>query len=143
MKRIVKISLVVCFLINCLILNSKTELRAQEKSQVEVKLIAVAAIRDSLDSNICPQFGRAPKFIIYNLKTDTFTVFENKSALAASGAGTTTAENLISKGVEAVIARGCGWKALDVLKAAKIKVFINVKGTIKEAIEDYKKGKLK
>jgi len=143
MNRTVKTLLFICLLINCIILIHNAELRAQEKSQNEVKLIAVAAIRDSLNSNICPQFGRAPKFIIYNLETETFTVFENKSALSSSGAGRGTSENLISKGVEVVIARNCGGKALDALKSAKIKVFSNVTGTVKDAIEAFKKGKLK
>ncbi len=108
----------------------------------KVKLIAIASIGDSLNSQIDRQFGRSENFILYNLKTDTFEVINNKYANSSSGAGTQTAWEIADKKVEAVIGQNFGPKSLAVLMSANIRVFRNVTGTVKDAVENYKKGKL-
>ncbi len=115
----------------------------EQKVKPKAKLIAVASIGDSLNSVIPQRFGRAEKFIIYNLKDDTFEVIDNKYAYSSSGAGTQTAWEIADRKVEAVIGQNFGSKSLNVLMSANIKVFRNVTGTVKDAVENYKKGKLK
>lgn len=113
------------------------------KVKPKAKLIAIASTGDSLNSTIPRTFGRAEKFIIYNLKTDTFEVINNKYANSSSGAGTQMAWEIADRKVEVVIGQNFGPKSLDVLMSANIKVIRNVTGTVKDAVENFKKGKLK
>jgi len=119
------------------------EKKDNQKLKFRATFIAVASIGDSLNSVIPQRFGRAEKFIIYNLKDETFEVIENKHAYSPSGAGTQAAWEIADRKIEAVIGQNFGSKSLDVLMTANIKVFRNVTGTVRDAVENYKKGKLK
>ncbi len=61
---------------------------------------------------------------------------------AMQGAGIQAAETVCRHGAECVITGHCGPKAFRALKAAGIKIAIGAKGTVMQAIEDYKSGKL-
>jgi predicted Fe-Mo cluster-binding NifX family protein len=104
--------------------------------------IAVSAIGQNLDTEIDPRFGRCQYFIIVDPETMEFEMIPNSSFSAGGGAGIATAQTIISKGIEAVITGNCGPNAYNVLEAAGIKIFTGVAGRIKDAIEDYKAGKL-
>ena len=105
--------------------------------------IAVACSGKTLESPVDNRFGRAAGFIVYDTDNDTFTVTDNSHNLnAAQGAGTQAAQNVANTGAGAVIAPNYGPKAFQVLKAVGIKAYISTGGTVKEAIENYKSGKL-
>ena len=53
------------------------------------------------------------------------------------------AQIVADHGADVLIAGNCGPKAFMTLKAADIKVFVGLVGTVREAIESYKDGKLK
>jgi len=72
-----------------------------------------------------------------------FESISNESAMASGGAGIQAAQTMAKAGVDAVVTGNMGPNAFQTLSAAKIKVFIGANGTIKEAIEKYKKGELK
>ena len=139
MKKIIIGVLIVFFTI--LACAQKREF--EQKVKIKAKLIAIASTGESLNSTIPRKFGRADKFVIYNLKTDTFLIINNKYANSPSGAGTQMTWEIADRKVEAVIGQNFGPKSLDVLMSANIKVFRNVTGTVKDAVENYKKGKLK
>ena len=140
MKKIFTIFGVLIAFFTIILYAQKKEVDLEVKP--EAKLIAIASTGDSLNSQIDRQFGRAANFILYNLKTDTFLIINNKYANSSSGAGTQTAWEIADRKVEAVIGQNFGPKSLDVLMSANIKVFRNVTGTVKDAVENYKKGKL-
>jgi predicted Fe-Mo cluster-binding NifX family protein len=80
---------------------------------------------------------------VYDTETDGFEAVDNKMNLnAAQGAGIQTAQNVAATGAGAVIGANFGPKAVQVLQAAGIKMFLCSAGTVKEALEDYKAGKL-
>ncbi|OGO05194.1 MAG: dinitrogenase iron-molybdenum cofactor biosynthesis protein, partial [Chloroflexi bacterium RBG_13_54_8] len=87
-------------------------------------------------------FGRCQYFVIADPDTMEFEAMENSGAMAAGGAGISTAQMIATKGVEAVLTGNCGPNAFQTLSAAKIKVVTGVSGKVREAIQDYKSGKL-
>lgn len=105
--------------------------------------IAITATAASLDADIYPRFGRCQYFIIVDPETMQFEALENSGAMAGGGAGISTAQMIAGKGVEAVLTGNCGPNAYEVLAAAGIKVVTSVSGKVRQAIEDYKSGRLK
>ncbi len=104
--------------------------------------IAISAVGQSLDSQVDPRFGRCQNFVIIDMDTMEFEAIANESAAAAGGAGIATAQMIAGKGVEAVLTGNCGPNAFGVLNSAGIKVMTGATGTVHEAIESYKAGKL-
>ena len=104
--------------------------------------IGISAAGPSLDADIDPRFGRCQYFIIVEPDTMQFEAVENSGALAAGGAGISTAQMIAGKGVGTVLTDNCGPNAYQVLSAAGIKVITGVSGKVRDAIQDYKSGKL-
>ena len=102
--------------------------------------IAISATGPTLDAEVDPRFGRCQHFIIADTETDGFEAVDNSSATAAGGAGISTAQMIVKKGVEAVLTGNCGPNAHQVLSPAGIKVITGVSGKVKDAIAEYKLG---
>ncbi len=118
------------------LINSKT------KGEKAVK-IALTTSGNDLKAPLDSRFGRAPKFLIYNLETGNFEVVDNAQNLnAAQGAGIQSAQNIARLGVGAIVTGHCGPKAFRVLKQAGIKIYNVSATTVGEALEQYRAGKL-
>ena len=104
--------------------------------------IAVSSCGIFLDSPIDPRFGRCDYFVIVNMDDMSFVVFDNKSINLGQGAGVQSAQFLISKGAKVVISGNVGPNAMSALAEGGVEVLIRHTGTIREAVEDYKKGKI-
>ncbi len=105
--------------------------------------IAITTKGTQLNSEIDSRFGRAQGFIIYDLEKETSEVIPNTQNLNLShGAGIQAAQNLINAGVSVLITGNVGPKAFRVLNSSGVKIYINAKGTVWEAINAYKQGKL-
>ena len=104
--------------------------------------IAITATKPSLDSEIDPRFGRCKYFVIVDPETTQVEAIENSGAMGGGGVGIATAQFTASKGVEVVLTGNCGPNAYNALTAAGIKVITGVAGSISDAIESYKSGKL-
>src|SRR4030042_2085859 len=90
--------------------------------------IAITATGPALDAEIDPRFGRCQYFVIVDPETMQFEAVENSSAVAGGGAGVSTAQMIVGKGVEAVLTGNCGPNAYQVLSAAGVKVGPGVAG---------------
>ncbi len=104
--------------------------------------VAISATGPSLDAEVDPRFGRCQYFIIVDPETMEFEALENSSAMAAGGAGISTAQMIAGKGVQMVLTGNCGPNAYQTLSAAGVQVINGVVGRIKDAVEAYKEGKL-
>ena len=104
--------------------------------------IAISATGPDLDAQVDPRFGRCRYFVIVDLETTQFEALENSGAMGSGGVGISTAQMIAGRGVEAVITGNCGPNAHQALSTAGIKVITGVTGSIRDAIEDYKSGKL-
>jgi len=105
--------------------------------------IALSANAPGLDADIDPRFGRCQYFAIGDTDTMKFEFIENSSMAAGGGAGISAAQTIVDKGVKAVLTGNCGPNAYQVLEAAGVQVITGVSGTVKQAINDFKAGKLK
>ena len=105
--------------------------------------IALTTAGEDLKSPLDSHFGRAAKFVIYDLDSKTFEVVDNQQNLnAAQGAGIQSAETVARLGAKALVTGHCGPKAFRVLSAAGIKIFNTSAPTVAEALEEYRAGKL-
>ena len=106
--------------------------------------IAFAASGETLEAPLDSRFGRAAKFIVYDIDADTFELVDNVQNLnAAQGAGIQAAQTVSQLGVQYLVARHCGPKAFRVLNAAKIMVYNSDAPTVAAALEAFKAGTLK
>lgn len=106
-------------------------------------LIAITSCGENLDSQLDPRFGRAQKFVIYDLQQGVFHAVDNSINLnLAQGAGIQAAKTVIDSGAQVLISGHCGPKAFKVLNESALKVFHSEEATIKEVISSYKSGKL-
>lgn len=105
--------------------------------------LAFSTSGETLASPLDPRFGRAPKFLIYDLELQSFEVMDNRQNLeAAQGAGIQSAQNVAKTGVQSVITGHCGPKAFKVLQAAGIKIFNTDAATVADALKRYESGEL-
>jgi len=104
--------------------------------------IAITSTGKTLDSQVDPRFGRATCFIIIDTETMDFNVVENESVAAAGGAGISSAKVVIDAGAAAVLTGNCGPNAERTLTASGVKLYTGATGTVAEAVELFKSGKL-
>ena len=89
-----------------------------------------------LDSNLDNRFGRASYFMVYDQDGDTvISIEENKYKNEGHGVGTRVATWLVESGCQAVIGAQPGPKAAALLNQAGVKIIVDDKGTVKEALE--------
>jgi len=105
--------------------------------------IAITTSGSDLDAPLDSRFGRAPKFLIYDLEANNFEVVDNEQNLnAAQGAGIQSAQTIARLGVGALVTGHCGPKAFKVLNAAGIKIYNTTAATVVEALDQYRGNKL-
>jgi predicted Fe-Mo cluster-binding NifX family protein len=104
--------------------------------------VAVSANDRSLDAPIDPRFGRCAYFIIVDPEDMSFEAFDNESIALGGGAGIQSAQFVASKGAKVLITGNVGPNAIRTLSAAGFELVTGQTGTVREAVEDYKKKKL-
>ena len=101
--------------------------------------VAVSTAGNDLDSPLYQNFGRTPKFLLYESVDETFTVVDNNESVeTGQGAGTKTAEAVARRGAQAVITGQCGPNALRVLEQAGLKVLNSNAATVREALVQFR-----
>jgi predicted Fe-Mo cluster-binding NifX family protein len=104
--------------------------------------IAVSSMSTSLDGQVDPRFGRCPIILVVDTETLAVEALSNTSVEAAHGAGIGAAQMIASKGVKALLTGSVGPNAYSALTAAGIKVCTGVSGTVRDAVDKYKRGDL-
>jgi predicted Fe-Mo cluster-binding NifX family protein len=105
--------------------------------------VAVSSTGKDLDSPIDPRFGRCAYFVLVDTEGMGFEALENEAMGLSGGAGIQAAQLVASRGAKTVITGHCGPNAVRTLNAAGLHVIVDQSGTVREAVEDYKAGKLK
>jgi predicted Fe-Mo cluster-binding NifX family protein len=112
--------------------------------EVKIKMkICISSTGKNLDAVVDQRFGRCQYFLIVDTETMKVKTISNESTLSSGGAGIQAAQIVTKEDIGSVITGNIGPNAFQILQAAGIKVYTGAEGTIKEAIENYKKGKLK
>lgn len=104
--------------------------------------IAVSSTGRTLDSEVDRRFGRAAFFVVVDSKTMESESLDNANAAAAGGAGIGSAKTVIDASAEAVLTGNCGPNAERVLKAAGVRLYTGVTGTVAEAVKLFESGRL-
>lgn len=105
--------------------------------------VVVSSQGERLDSPVDGRFGRSQSFVLVDTETGEARGIDNSENLnAMQGAGVQAAKKVADLGAEAVVATNVGPKAFSVLSAAGVKVFSGASGTVADAIEQLKAGKL-
>lgn len=78
------------------------------------------------ESKMDPRFGRAECFLFYDTDSGETDIVENGNASNPSGVGVASAQLMVDRGVNKIIASKVGPKAGGVLDAAGIVVLTNV-----------------
>ena len=101
--------------------------------------ICVTAQGDNLDAQVDPRFGRCQYFIFADTETEEFEAIQNPNISAMGGAGVQSGQLVAGKNVKAVLTGNVGPNAFQTLQAGGVEVIAGVSGSVKEAIEKYKK----
>ncbi len=92
-----------------------------------------------LDSNLDSRFGRAGYFLIYDTdKEEVLSIQENAFKNEAHGVGIKIAGFVIEQGCKVAVGAQPGPKAMSVLQQAKVKIIVQDKGTVKDALDSIK-----
>jgi len=93
---------------------------------------------NGLDNPIGEHFGRVPTYTVVDLETNDVKVILNTSEHAG---GTGYPPEIMKKeGVNIMICRGLGRKAITMFQQMGIDVYIGASGTVKDAVDAFKQG---
>ena len=104
--------------------------------------IVVTANGADLDAPASPVFGRCPTYVFVDTETMQFEAVENPAIAAGGGAGIQAAQFVIERGAQAVVSGNVGPNAFNVFQAAGVPVYLFGGGTVREAVEAYRAGRL-
>ncbi|MDY0356544.1 MAG: NifB/NifX family molybdenum-iron cluster-binding protein [Sedimentisphaerales bacterium] len=104
--------------------------------------IAVTSVGRTMDAQVDPRFGRAACFVVVDTESMEFQAMENSNVDAGGGAGISAAKVVIEADAKAVLTGNCGPNAERTLRAGNVKLYTGVTGTVAEAVEQFKAGKL-
>ncbi|NOR48503.1 MAG: dinitrogenase iron-molybdenum cofactor biosynthesis protein [Methanosarcinaceae archaeon] len=104
--------------------------------------ICVTSTGPNMNAPVDPRFGRCQYFMIVDLETMEHEAMPNPNISVSGGAGIQAANTVASKGVGVVVTGNVGPNATQTLGAAGIQIVTGASGTIDDAIEQYKSGRL-
>ena len=106
--------------------------------------LAISATGESLQSSVDARFGRAKFFVVVDSDTRAVTAVRNDVNLnAVQGAGIQAGKRVVELGVKALLTGHIGPKAFVTLQAGDVEIYTGVSGTVADAIEQLKAGKLR
>jgi len=104
--------------------------------------ICVTAQGKDLAAEVDPRFGRAAYFILIDADTGEFEAHENAGTQQMRGAGTSAGKFLADNDVTTLITGNVGPNAFATLTAAGVEIYVGASGTVAEAVEAHKQGRL-
>ncbi|OHB76500.1 MAG: hypothetical protein A2Z25_11420 [Planctomycetes bacterium RBG_16_55_9] len=93
------------------------------------------------DAELCEHFGSAPYFTIYDSETDAYETLDNADREHEHGT-CHPMNGLKSKGIDCVVCKGLGRRALEKLNSSGINVFRTDGSTVRDIAENFSAGKL-
>ena len=103
--------------------------------------IIIPSQKDEVNSEVSEVFGRAPFFLLFEIKDNQYKLIEtikNTNANTKGGVGAMAAKTIAEKKAKILIAKNIGPHAKDVLNQFDIKI-IEAKNKIIESINDLMK----
>ncbi|MBN1889906.1 MAG: NifB/NifX family molybdenum-iron cluster-binding protein [Thermoflexales bacterium] len=106
-----------------------------------MKIIVTSSGAD-LDAATHSLFGRCPMYVFVDTDDLSFQAVENPAIAAPGGAGVQAAQFVLQQGARAVVTGNVGPNAYQVFESAGIPVYLHEGGTVREAVEAYRAGRL-
>jgi predicted Fe-Mo cluster-binding NifX family protein len=103
---------------------------------------ALPVNNNSMETSICPSFGRAPYFLIYNTETKESVFIDNSAVASQGGAGIKAAQMIVDQGAEVLITPRCGENAAEVINTAGIKIYKAINDSVQDTIKAFTEGRL-
>ena len=105
--------------------------------------IAITSQGKDLDAQVDPRFGRAAYILIIDSVDETIKVLDNSENVNAfKGAGIQAAVMVGDSGAGVLLTGFCGPNAFKTLAASGVKVANDASGTVRNALEAFKKGEV-
>jgi predicted Fe-Mo cluster-binding NifX family protein len=104
--------------------------------------IAVSAEGATLEAAASPVFGRCPYYVFVDTETMEAVGVDNPAMSAGGGAGIQAAQFVMEQGAKAVVSGNLGPNADQVFQASGVPVYFFGGGTVHEAVDAFKNGKL-
>ena len=104
--------------------------------------IAVSSQGENLEAPASPVFGRCPAYLFVEPETMEYEAVPNPAMNQGGGAGIQAAQFVVGQGANVVLSGNLGPNAFDVLQAAGVPGYLVPEGTVRQAVEAYKAGKL-
>lgn len=99
--------------------------------------IAIPVDEQNLKSGVCPSFGRAPYFLIYQTDTKERYYLDNSAVASQGGAGIKAAQVIADQGVTALLTPRCGENAEEVLRQSEILIYKTIPGTVQQNVDAF------
>jgi predicted Fe-Mo cluster-binding NifX family protein len=96
---------------------------------------------DGLSDLVGEHFGKVPTYTIVDTETNEVKVIENTSE-HRGGVGLPP-ELIRAAGADVMIVSGLGQRAVAMFQELDISVYVGAKGTVKDALEMFRQGKLR
>ncbi|MDP8218601.1 MAG: NifB/NifX family molybdenum-iron cluster-binding protein [Candidatus Theseobacter exili] len=107
------------------------------------EMICITSTGNTLSAPVDARFGRCKYFIIINTGSLDFEAIENPYAESRGGAGIQSGQMMSERNVNALLTGNIGPNAFQTLRAAGVKLFTGVDGTVEDAVKKYTSGVLK
>ena len=105
--------------------------------------IAIGLEENSYESQVDRRFGRASFFILIDTENNNYEIIENEAKDEATGAGLIVVKNLMSLGVDEIIAGEIGPKAAVLIEEFDIPTYkLGELKSVDEVLKNYKENKL-
>lgn len=104
--------------------------------------IAMPIEDKTMEASVYQSFARAPYFLIYDIETNKSVFLDNSAVASQGGAGIKAAQTIVDSKAEALLTPQCGENAASAIKAAGIKMYKTVNGSIRDNINLLNEGKL-
>jgi predicted Fe-Mo cluster-binding NifX family protein len=93
-----------------------------------------------MDDVVGEHFGRVPTYTVVDLDKNEVKIVPNTSH--HMGGHGDPPEIMLKEGVNVMICQGLGRRAIDMFEGFGIDVYIGAYGTVKDAVDAFKQGKL-
>jgi predicted Fe-Mo cluster-binding NifX family protein len=95
---------------------------------------------NGLDEFVGEHFGRVPTYTIVDIETEDVKVIPNTSH--HMGGQGDPPQIMAREGVNIMVCQGLGRRAIDMFEGLGIEVYIGASGTVRNAVDAFKKGTL-